>query len=326
MFLNKIYDLFIIEEFMKKYLLNQSPFYKLSNKKKLAKILFISLFDLKNIQNCRDDIIDKKLSNDKNFKIKIKKDKKGKDRQMEIPNNFLKKIHERIANLLSNIETPLYLHSAIKNHSYKTNAKVHIGEHSLIKTDISNFYPSTTFNKIFLFFYKTMLCEYDIATILAKICTYNKHLPTGSPLSPILSFFANKNMFDEINDLCLRNNLNFTVYIDDLTISGNGCFKIFGEVLKIIYKNGYKTKSKKNIKYLSGYTKEVTGVIIKNNELRLPNIRYKKIRKLEEEIKDVQDKYILKKKYNELVGRLREGSQFDEKLKEKLKHYKNLNI
>lgn len=308
---------------MKRYLLNQSPLYKLSNKRKLAKLLFISLNDLKEIQSCKNDKISIELSNNKNYMIKKIKDKKGKERETEVPNKFLKKIHKRIANLLSFIETPLYLHSAIKNHSYKTNAETHIGEHSLVKTDISSFFPSTSFDKIFLFFKEIMLCEYDIATILAKICTYDRHLPTGSPLSPILSFFANKSMFDEINDLCLKNNLHFTVYVDDLTISGNGCFKIFGDILKIIYRNGYKTKSKKNIKYLSGYTKEVTGVIIKNNTLKLPNKRYKKIRKLEEEINNINNNSILIKKYNELIGRLREGAQFDKKLIKKLVETQN---
>lgn len=304
---------------MKKYQLNQSPLYKLSNKKKLTEILFILMKDLKQIQIGNVKIEDKQLSNNINYKVVKIKDKKGKERDTEVPNKFLKKIHKRIANLLSYIETPKYLHSAIKNHSYKTNAETHIGNHSLAKTDISKFFPSTTFQSIFFFFKNTMLCSLDISTILAKICTYNKHLPTGSPLSPILSFYANKKMFDEIYELCNTNNVNFTLYVDDLTFSGNGCFKTYAKALGIIRKYGYKTKAEKDIKYLAGYTKEVTGVIIKNNELRLPNKRYKKIRLLEEQIKNTKEEE-KDKLYKELVGRLREGSQFDKRLIKKIKH------
>jgi len=303
---------------MNKYQLNQSPFYKLSNKKKLAELLFISTKDLKQIQIGNIKNKNKQASNDANYRLFVLEDKeKTKKRDIQVPNQFLKKIHKRIANLLSYIETPEYLHSAIKNHSYKTNAEVHIGEYSLAKTDISKFFPSTKFQSIFLFFKNTMFCSLDISTILAKICTFDQHLPTGSPLSPILSFYANKKMFDEIYELCNANNINFTLYVDDLTLSGNGCFKIFGKALSIIRKYGYKTKTEKDIKYLAGYTKEVTGVIIKNNELRLPNERYKKIRLLEEQIKNAKEED-KDKLYKELVGRLREGSQFDKSLNKKI--------
>lgn len=294
------------------YKINQSPFYKLSNKKKLLNIIFMSNKEFKSIV----------LNNDLNYIIRNIIDKKGKQRIVEEPKKFLKRIHTRIKDLLSSIEVPEYLHSAIKKHSYLTNALSHVGKKSLLKTDISNFYPSNNFYKVYNFFKNKMLCSEDIAVILAKISTFQGHIPTGSPLSPILSFLVNQDMFNEINKIAVSNNCKFTLYVDDLTFSGKGCFKFSREVIHIINKYGFLAKNRKTKKYLENQVKLVTGIIIKNDCVDIPNERYKRVRKLKEIIENEKNKGIVKiSNIRKYIGCLSEIARINKKYKKDLKSF-----
>lgn len=56
-----------------------------------------------------------------------------------------------------------YLHSAVKQRSYYTNAKAHIGDKYVLAIDLKDFYPSVTRYKLFLFFKKHFNISSDIA-------------------------------------------------------------------------------------------------------------------------------------------------------------------
>src|SRR3546814_18695653 len=65
-----------------------------------------------------------------------------------------------------------------------------------------------------------MGCRADFAGILGDLCTFEGHLPTGSPLSPILAYYSYHDMWAELAAFCTANGYTLTVYVDDVTISG----------------------------------------------------------------------------------------------------------
>src|SRR3546814_10238221 len=65
-----------------------------------------------------------------------------------------------------------------------------------------------------------MGCRADVAGILGDLCTFEGHLPTGSPLSPILAYYSYHDMWAEIAAFCTAKGYTLTVYVDDVTISG----------------------------------------------------------------------------------------------------------
>ena len=104
-----------------------------------------------------------------------------------------------------------------------------------------------------------MRCRGDVAMLLAKALTVDGHLPTGSPASPILSYYAHKGMFDGIADLAARRGLKFTVYVDDMCLSGEGATRAtLYEVRGLIAKA--KLKSHKCRFFPAGKPRVVTGV------------------------------------------------------------------
>lgn len=277
-----------------RYQLNQSPFYRLGTKRKLLSLLGIS----------QNELIELLRSNH----YGVFKNDKG--RQIQHPNGKLKPVHKRISKLLNKILLPEYIHSQ-KTNSYITNAKKHIGEHPVIKTDIANFYPSITFSRIFGLFKNTFKCTPDISWTIAKLCTFNNScLPTGSPISGIIAFLSSQEMFDEVNELALKHDCIMTCYVDDITISGTKATKsLLIEVGRVIQKHGLKIKEAKSRSYSAKAPKLITGCIIRGQNLLLPNKRHKEIWKLKKALNS-KTSIDEEKDKSELIGRIQEAKSF----------------
>lgn len=197
-------------------------------------------------------------------------------RSIQWPKPKLRAVHKRASILLSRIETPEFLHSAIKGHSYITNATEHTTAHPSVKVDIKKFFQSVRAAAVFHFFKDTMKCKEDVAGILTVLLTVDGHLPTGSSVSPILSYFAYCDMFDKIQKLALARGCTMTCYVDDMTFTGPGASRLLQyEVRRII--SEYRLIAHKTKRFKAGQPKVVTGVALTDRGKRLPNRRQKAI-------------------------------------------------
>lgn len=276
------------------YPLEKSPLYRMCGSKKFENIVGVQWEKIS------------QLLGDDNYHVWINK----KQREIQAPRNWLKFVHKRIGNLLSRIELPDYVYSK-KGRSYVDNARFHCGNTCLIKTDITRFYPSITRQAVFRMFLDDFQCSLDIAHSLADICCYKQeHLPTGSPLSGRIAFLAKKRMFDEIVTLVQNHQCKITVYVDDLTISGDGATKkLLGEIRRIIRSHGLRTKGQKSKTYACSKPKKVTGVVIVKDEVRLPNIRHLYIHQARQAVRNATLEDLTRTK-RVLSGRLQEASLF----------------
>ncbi|MGM8062338.1 reverse transcriptase family protein [Vogesella indigofera] len=283
----------------KKYPLESSPLFNLSSKKTLSELLrvdygLICNFDASKVDGLYKNFLDKKTR-----------------RFINEPHGILLNIHKRILILLGRIIHPDYLHSAVKGRSYKTNALAHCGGGVVLKVDIKKFFPSIKFNRIHAFFSDVLHCSPDVSFILARLCSVQsgsaRHLPTGSCISPLLSCLANRGLFDAIADMANDRKCTFTLYVDDMTISGEGAD---GDLLTAI--------SKKIFSYGYGYHKIhvyrdgralVTGLVVQDGKIYLPHSRAKKIFDLIK-LMDVT-KTCQKEALASLVGRLSEAEQIE---------------
>ncbi|KQN55201.1 DNA polymerase [Serratia sp. Leaf51] len=249
----------------KSYNLIDSPFFMLKSKKKLAALLGIAIADLALL-----------MKDEGNYSIFEQLSKKGKSRKIQKPLDALDIVHTRIASLLSRIKLPEYLHSGKKGHSNITNAQAHLNTSKTMTSDVKAFFPSTTRNMIFSFYFSVMKMSSDVADILSHICTCHGQLPTGSRISMPLAFFANSRMFDEINMLCEKLKVKMTVYVDDLTFSGDNVNRLFCSVVKrIISKHGHVMHPTKTKLYSECMPKLVTGIIITAGRLKVRNEQHR---------------------------------------------------
>jgi hypothetical protein len=169
-----------------------------------------------------------------------------------------------------------------------------------------------------VFFLNTLKCSPDIATILAKLCTvktdkYGSHLPTGSCISPILSFLANQQLFDSIKDMCEKEGCTLTLYVDDITISGKGASPALLTLVAMeIFNHGYNYHK---IKVYKNEPAIITGLVVHNGKVSLPHERAKKIRELMEALKVSVTPLLRQKMLASLVGRLSEAEHIDPRYK-----------
>ncbi len=219
------------------YPLNQSPFYRLGTRRKLADLLRLSNAELRAFGKRHDDFYSE-------FDIAKKN---GGVRRVENPARPLKLVQARIARLLARIEPPDYLFCPVKRRCYVSNAAQHCNQRIVHCLDVKKYYPSTPAKRVFWFFRSVMQCPKDIAGLLTSLATYREHLPTGSPLSPILAHFAFYDLWEEIARRCEGQGVLLTVYVDDVTLSGAALpGEFIWNVRQLIHRSGLRYHKEKH--------------------------------------------------------------------------------
>ena len=212
----------------------------------------------------------------------------------------LKEIQKRInTNILKNIPMPKYAFGAVRGRDNVLHAKYHQGNKHFFNTDLKNFYPSIRHQRVFDFF-RAKKFSPDVSSVLTKLTTYKGKLPQGIPTSSYIANLIFETTGNKLNALAETKNMKFTTYIDDVVVSSKSDFKILiPDFLKIITDDGYIISHKKtNYKTKNP---EVTGVVVKANNLALANKTKTKFRDetLSEASKNGQLLYIEKiKKIN----------------------------
>lgn len=246
--------------------LEDSSLYRLNSPDYAARILQYPWDDLQTLA-ARDD-------NYVHFELQ----ERGRDkvREIEWPKAALDRVQRRILALLCRIRSPGYLHSSVRGRSYITNASAHVGRHPAFTLDIRDFYPSVSRQQVFNCFHGTFEQAADMAGLLAALCSTHNHLPTGGAASQRLGFFAHKPLFDRIAAWCRSNGLVFTLYVDDLTVSGPGAMKsALRTVESMITDAGLKYHKVKM--YGPTDAKSITGVVVRENGLLVHNKHQRRI-------------------------------------------------
>ncbi len=170
--------------------------------------------------------------------------KPEKEREVINIQGILRQLQSR---MLCKILTPalplsVYSHGGIRGRHIKTNVEPHLKSSFVFITDISNFYPSISHNRVYRLFAETFQCAPDVARICTKLCTYHYHLALGLITSPMLADQIMRPIDMRIGAACRKSNLTYTRYVDDLAISGAYDLKKSGFsklVERILHNHGF---------------------------------------------------------------------------------------
>lgn len=298
---------------MASYGLNQCALFKVRSKGRLADLLHIRLSSLQ------------KLAKDGQYKVFTLAEsvceftgKTTKARSVEEPKGELRRVHDRLRELLSRVTLVDYAHAAVKGRSYRSNAKAHCNADVVATFDVEKFYPSTTQAHVTQFFYRCMQCSADVANLLGQLLCFRSTkdaegcLPTGSPASPIVSIYANMPMFDALDRLATTVDLKFTCYVDDLTFSGEQLPpNLHRRVNSIVASHGHKLNPKKTKVFGKGKPKHVTGVVIKDGRITVPHSRFLKARRISHHLASTTDPGEQMRLLRKLSGLLGEAAYLD---------------
>ncbi|EAS1863822.1 RNA-directed DNA polymerase [Salmonella enterica] len=288
------------------YPLNQSPLFKLKNKRKSLEIIGLSK---KQADKLMLDSAYKEFVNDAG-------------RTIQEPIAQLKAVHRKIGVLLSRIELPPYLHSGRKKHSTLTNVESHKLATELLKLDIHKFFPSTRAAKVYKAFVEKFEMSPDVAYIMTNLSTFAGKVPTGSPISMAMAFWANKDMFDELSNLAASNSLVFTAYVDDVAFSGSKIPKGFAaQAKKCIRSHGLTSKDKKERFYPSSEGKLLTGIVIQDGELKVRWAHNDSIGKEFATLAEAKDNATKIIHLEKLAGKLNAAGQVDFRQKDRARFF-----
>jgi RNA-directed DNA polymerase len=308
------------------YDITQCALYKVESKVRLASLLHISVPAILGMAKSRKY---------RQFSLEERvcpfTGKTTKKRDVQTPAEALRPLHDRIHDLLRRVEPPSYAHAAVKRRSYRSNAAAHKDSLVAATFDLSSFYPSTSETAVFRFFADQLLCAHDIAGLLARLICFpvsNSHscLPTGSPLSPLISIYANRPMFDALERLAQKHGLIFTCYVDDLTFSGTAIPPgLNNMVTSLVKRYGHNLALKKTKLFGISDAKHITGVVVQNGKVSVPNSRFLKARKIQLAINAETDSLKKIQLMQKLAGLLGEAAYLDPRYKDLAKRsYRSL--
>lgn len=229
----------------------------------------------------------------KNFAIPKKK---GGYRIISAPQRGLGLAQTRLAEILiTRAPKKPYVMGYTKDRSFLENAKYHERQKWVLNLDIQDFYPSITFPRVRGLFMSRLFKFNDrVATILARITTYNNELPQGARTSPIIANLLAHNLDKKLIELASRNRLRYTRYADDISLSSSqrhvpsslviGWDPLFGDrkiqlgkpLLDAFSSCGFSVNTSKTRIQHSYERQEVTGLIVNQKA----NIRRRDISRL----------------------------------------------
>lgn len=249
---------------VKLYPLDQSALFKCSSKKKLAMLLRCTQKEL---------VFLAKNARELYHNFDIPKKNSTEKRGITAPHKELKKVQKRIFSLLRRVEKPDWVISSSLGKSYITNAKYHQQSDYFFKTDILHFYDNCKRDRVYRFYREKLKTSPDIAELLADLTT-RIDIPTGCPTSQLIAYFAYSDMFHNLHSIAVQHDCKMSLFVDDIVISSNTPFSFnsLARQLEIeVRKFDHKLKKSKTRFYSGKKGAPVTGVIIKENRLHIPN-------------------------------------------------------
>ncbi|MBY3464978.1 TIR domain-containing protein [Rhizobium laguerreae] len=149
--------------------------------------------------------------------------KKGGMRDIAKPVRGLALAQDKFAAILAQkYEPKQFVKGYVKGQSFLTNAQYHERQKWILNIDIKDFFPSISFARVRGLFMSSYFGFNDrVATILARITTFNDGLPQGASTSPIIANIIAHNLDKKLVEIAIRERLRYTRYADDITFSSS---------------------------------------------------------------------------------------------------------
>jgi len=149
--------------------------------------------------------------------------KSGGFRNISQPVRGLALAQDRLsAILLAHYKPKGFVKGYVKGESFLSNAQYHEKQKWVLNIDIENFFPSINFGRVRgLFLSRFFGFNSNVATILARITTFENELPQGASTSPIIANILSHNLDKKLISAAISAKAKYTRYADDITISSS---------------------------------------------------------------------------------------------------------
>lgn len=231
----------------------------------------------------------------------------SKWRHIDNPDNYLKNIQKKILKNILNKglhHLPDRMTGGVTGKSVVENAKIHVKRDCIGIVDIKDCFPNTNHLKIYNVWKDFFGCGDKTIGILTKLTSFQDRLPQGAPTSPLLCNFSLISIFKEIEIYTRKHDLNFSIFVDDITISGKkrDVTDAIQPIIRVLINNKYAVRKRKIKIISSGFGQKITGVTT-NNKLSIGRNEINQIRDLIMQMARLNGN-IPSDKYNSIYGKL----------------------
>lgn len=271
------YDHIFFENY-KKHELNAICFLSIETPVELSRFFKLSILSL-------EEIINYPI-----YSSYVIKKKRGGNREILAPEKKLKQIQKHLNYFLQAYYLcikPSEVNGFVVNPHYlgtycniAENAKYHVQKKYVLNIDLKDFFSSITASEVKRIFSSSFFnFNEQVATALALLTTYQGKLPTGAPTSPIVSNFICYKLDNDLKDFCVKHNLIYSRYADDLTFSSDLFITsdIYQGISDIIKNNKFDINKNKVRLKASNRKQIVTGLTV-NEKVNVNRKLLKKIR------------------------------------------------
>lgn len=222
--------------------------------------------------------------------------RRGGVRNINAPTGSILRIQRSLKPHLDNIYKPRpSVYGFVKGGGIVKNAQRHVNKRWVLNIDLESFFDSINFGRIRgRLLARPYELDSDVATTIAHAACYQKRLPQGGAISPVLSNIVCDRLDSELSRLCRKYRCTYTRYVDDITIScntsrfpkgiayfahsGSRTDTALGDELKaVIYLNGFKANPEKTRLQTRHIRQEVTGIVV-NEKTNVPRSFTRQVR------------------------------------------------
>lgn len=186
-----------------------------------------------------------------------------KPRRIDNPVGLLKVLQTRInRRLLSQIEWPSEVIGAVRGRSIQTGASKHVGQPEVVALDIRRFFESVRPPQVAAVWRRHFSTGRDTTWILTRLTTVDGHLPQGAPSSSALANAVLLPAIFEIRNVVVPRGLRFSVYVDDIAVSGSGARHTIDEIGRILSRYTL-AMARKKVRVMPAFGRQqVTGIVV----------------------------------------------------------------
>lgn len=205
--------------------------------------------------------------------------KSGGYRNLSVPDEVLKSIQKRIADVLL-IHMPVSRYAKAYRFGSSTlhNAKHHVGKQVVLKLDILHFFDSIRYSTVKDKVFPEEIYAEPLRILLTMLCYHKDALPQGAPSSPSITNIILYEFDELVGQWCQERGIAYTRYCDDMTFS---CNFDPAEVVRFVRlelkKMGFLLNEQKTRIQRPGQQQTVTGIVV-NEKLSIPADYRRKLR------------------------------------------------
>ena len=183
-----------------------------------------------------------------------------KHRPIDNPGPELKWVQARIKRrLLDTYDFPTFMCGGVRRRSTRDNAKKHVGKSEVVTVDLQNFFGSVTNHQVAAVWRRDFGASEEVAWLLTRLTTLDGHLPQGAPTSTALANLVLLPTALRLSQECRQRGLSFSVYVDDITLSGRNASETISLVIDETAKAGFSVARDKVVVMPNNALQRVTG-------------------------------------------------------------------